>query len=153
MPRVSSFEILNKREQPVLTIQRTVSARELPQTIGQGYAKMEQYLTGQKQHLANPPYVAYYNMDEKALQVELGFPVAREYPGEGDIKYGVLPGGKVLSCIYRGPYEQMQPTYMEMMEYIKSKGLTGRGISLEYYLNGPEFPPEEMLTMIEMPIE
>lgn len=82
MPRISNIEMLQKMVQPTLFIRTIAKVQDLPVLIGQSYGKMAAYLQEVGELLADVPYVAYHNMDMQNLDVEIGFPVARQrrYP-------------------------------------------------------------------------
>ena len=65
---------------------------------------------------------------------------------------GVIKAGKVIFCMYRGPYSEMTGTYNEMAEWLENSGLKSEGTVYEYYYNGPGFPENEFLTKIVMPL-
>ena len=152
MPRVSNFEILQKREQPTLFIRTKTKIENLPGLIGESYGKMEAYLKEIGEYLSEVPYVAYYNMDMQNLEVEIGFPVDKPLSGKEDIQAGFIPAGKVVFCMYRGAYSEVEATYSEMAEWIDDNNYKSAGTAYEYYYNGPGFPESEMLTMIVMPL-
>lgn len=152
MPRVSNFEILQKAAQPALTIRTTTRVEDLPALIGASYGKLSSYLKEMGESLAYVPYVAYYNMDMQHLDVEMGFPVAHALEGRGDIQAGSIPAGKYVICMFRGPYNEVEPVYNEMNAWMKDRGYVPSGTAYEHYYNGPGFPESEMLTMIAMPL-
>lgn len=152
MPRISSFEILQKNEQPALSIRTRIPVEKLPQQIAESYDKMAAYLKETGKFLSDVPFVAYHSMDMQALDVEIGFPTAETLPGRDDIKTSCIPAGKIVFCMYRGPYSEMEPTYNEMTVWIENNGYKPVGTSYEYYYNGPEFPESEALTMIAIPV-
>jgi len=78
--------------------------------------------------------------------------VPEALPGKGEIQSGFIPEGKVIFCMYRGAYSEMEPTYREMSDWLEEHGLKPSGVAYEYYYNGPEYPESELLTMIVMPI-
>jgi len=69
----------------------------MAQVLGKAYGAIAQYLGELGEQPAGPPFVAYYNMDMQALDVEIGFPVSRKLSGKGDIQASEIPGGKALS--------------------------------------------------------
>jgi len=153
MPRISNIEMLQKMVQPTLFIRTIAKVHDLPVLIGQSYGKMAAYLQEVGELLADVPYVAYHNMDMQNLDVEIGFPVARQLPGKDDIQSGSIPAGKVVFCMYRGAYSEMAPVYDEMAKFIADHHLEPVGTAYEHYYNGPEFPVSDMLTMIVMPVK
>jgi len=152
MPRISNIEVLQKNEQPTLSIRTRTQVEKLPILIGESYGKMAAYLKETDQFLADVPFVAYHNMDMQDLDVEMGFPLSQPLPGRDDIKAGCLSAGKVVFCMYRGPYSEIEPTYNEMAKWIEDHGYKAAGTSYEYYYNDTEFPESEALTMIVMPV-
>lgn len=153
MPRVSDIEILQKAEQPTLAIRTRTNVENLPALIGGSYGKMAAYLKEIGEFLSDVPYVAYHNMDMQDLDVEIGFPVSKPLPGKGDIQPGFIPAGKVVFCMYRGAYREMEGVYGEMVKWIEDNAYKPAGTVYEHYFNGPEYPESEMLTMIVMALE
>ena len=153
MPRVSNIEVLYKNEQPTLSIRTRTKVESLPMLIGESYGKMAAYLKELGEFLSDIPYVAYHNMDMQDLDVEIGFSVPKALPGKDSIKAGSIPAGKIVFCMYRGSYSEIEPAYNEMAKWIEDNGYTPVGTSYEHYYNGPEFPESEMLTRIVMPIK
>jgi effector-binding domain-containing protein len=153
MPRISNFEVLDKNEQLAISIRTRTSVENLPLVIGESYEKMFAYLKESGGFLAEFPYVAYYNMDMSDLDVEIGVPVSKSLPVKDNVKPSVIPGGKVVCCMYRGPYHETEQVYHDMVKWIQENGFKMSGSAYEYYYNSPcEFPENELLTMIAMPI-
>ncbi|MFA4884750.1 MAG: GyrI-like domain-containing protein [Desulfotomaculaceae bacterium] len=100
---------------------------------------------------ADAPFTAYYNLDMQDLDVEMGFPVMKPLPGNGEIISGEIPRGKYVSCMYKGAYSQMERPYNEMFKWIEENGYEQKGVYYEYYYNSPHDVPEsELLTRISM---
>ncbi len=105
MPRVSMISLLKQNEQPTLVVRARTKLENLPQLIGESYGKLCAYLETLGETVSDVPFVAYYNMDMQALDVEIGFPVANPLPEKGgEIKSGLIPAGTRIFCIYRGSY-------------------------------------------------
>jgi effector-binding domain-containing protein len=47
----------------------------------------------------------------------------------------------------------MAPAYEELGKFVTDNGREATGISIEYYLTGPEIPMEEQVTRIVFPIK
>ncbi len=152
MPRVSNFELLKKREQPVVSIRKTVHVNDLPKLIGESYGKLDDYVKGLGEFLSDVPFVAYHNLDMENMDVEMAFPVAGKLPDNDDIKFRVIPEEKVIFCMYRGPYSEISQTYDEMGSWLYGNGFKSKGVAYEHYYNGPDFPESEMITMVVMPV-
>lgn len=147
------MEIKTVQEQKTLYIRTTTPVAQLPAIMGPAYGKLAAYAGENGAAFAGPPYARYYNMDMDALDVEIGFPVDKVLPGQGDIQAGTLPGGKRAAAVHRGPYTTIGATYDKLMAYTQQEGLTTTEWMYESYLNSPEEnPPEKLETEIFFPI-
>lgn len=153
MPKMSRIQMLKQREQPTLTIRMITKVEELPRVIGESYGKIAAYLNEIGELMSDVPFVAYHNMDMQNLDVEMGFPVAQPLPGKDEVKPGFIPEGKIIFCMYRGPYAEMEPVYIEMSQWFGQNECQPSGVAYEYYYNDPEFPENEWLTKIVMPLK
>ncbi|MCL2034571.1 MAG: GyrI-like domain-containing protein [Oscillospiraceae bacterium] len=153
MPRVSNFEVMVRGEQPALSVRVTTSVEKLPQIIGESYGKIMAYMKEAGAFPSDAPYVTYYNMDMQNLDVEMGFPVAEKLAGNDAVKPASAPSGKLVTCMYRGPYAEIEPVYNEKMKWIEDNGFKPTGAMHEYYYNGPGFPPSEALTLLVTPVQ
>lgn len=143
------YQILDQNEQPVLSIRVRTSVANLPKEIGKAYGAIGAYLEELGEAPADAPFTAYYNMDMDNLDVEMGFPVSKPLTGKGEIKASCVPAGKQASCMYKGTYEKMAPTYEALTAWVAEKGMEPTGIVYEYYYNAPgEVPDDELLTKI-----
>jgi effector-binding domain-containing protein len=88
-------------------------------------------------------------MDMQDLDVEAGFPVTRRIASKGDIRASETSGGKVATCLYTGPYSEIEPAYTALSQWIKDNGYEAAGVAYETYLNDPDqTSPEELKTQI-----
>jgi effector-binding domain-containing protein len=144
-----TFEIIEKQEQPVLSVRRRTPAAGLTGAITQAYQEVFSYLDQLGEHPADIPFTAYYNMDMQDLDVEIGVAVRRLLPGKGAVHQSVIPAGRQASCVYKGPYSDIGAAYDALDAWINEKGLAPTGVCYEYYLNTPgQVPDSELLTKI-----
>lgn len=153
MPRISNIEILQLNDQPILSIRVKTQIEKLPALIGDSYCKIAAYMKEIGELFSGVPFVAYHNLDMQNLDVEMGFPVTKPMPHKDDIEFKVISAGKIIFCMYRGAYSEMAPVYDEMAKWISDNGYEPVGTAYEYYYNGPEFPENELLTKIVMPVK
>lgn len=147
-------KIEEQAPQKVLTIRTRTAGQDLPAALERGYGMIMGYLSAQGEMPIGAPFVAYYTMDMADLDIEMGLPIARDLPGEGEVRAGELPAGKVASCIYTGPYDQMQPAYAALLQWIEAQGHPVTGVAYEFYLNDPgDTPPEDLQTKIAFPLK
>ena len=139
--------------QPVLSIRTRTPVQNLPEALGASYAKVGQQLGALGEQPCGYPFVIYYNMDMQDLDIEVGFPVSGPLPGQGEVQARVIPGGKVATCLYVGPYPEMRAAYEELNAWMKANGETPTGTVYEFYLNSPmDTPPAELKTQIVFPL-
>lgn len=148
------FELNEQEAQPVLSIRTRTAIENLPKVIGEAYGKIMRYVAELGEQPAGVPYTAYYNLDMQDLDVEMGFPVARALPGQGEINAGAIPAGGYATCMYQGPYSKMEEPYNEIFKWMAENGYEQTGVSYEYYYNSPEEVPEsELLTKIAIALK
>ena len=76
-------EFFDIPETPTVSIRTHVAVEGLPGLIGQSYGAIMQYMGELGEPIAGEPFVIYYNLDMKNLDVELGFPVSKSLPAQG----------------------------------------------------------------------
>jgi effector-binding domain-containing protein len=147
-------EFVKPPSQPTLSVRTRASVEVLPQVLGEVYESIVQYLGELGEQPAGPPFAGYFNMDMQNLDVEIGFPVLKKLPSKGEIQSGEIGGGKVATCIYTGPYNEMASAYEELTKFIQDNGQEASGVTYEMYLNDPtETSPQELQTQIFFPLK
>ncbi len=147
-------ELKEQSPQATVGIRTRTPVQDLSKVLGEAYGQIMQYLGEKGVYPAGPPFVAYYNDDMQDLDIEVGFPVAEELPGEGDIQAGEIPGGKMAACFYTGPYEEFEAPYTALTQWVQEHDYETTGVSYEMYLNDPQdTPPEELQTLIMFPLK
>ncbi len=150
---VFDCHIVEKEAQPVMVIRSRTSVEELPALLGRSFSAVAAYLGELGEAPAGPPFVGYFNMDMQDLQIEAGFPVAHPLAGKDDVQAGFMPGGKLASLLYTGPYPQMAAAYEALTQFIASNGYSPSGVSYEMYYNSPlDVAPEALQTQIIFPL-
>lgn len=148
------IELTEQPAQSVLSMRTRTTLKNLPQELGQAYGAIIQYLNEIGEQPGEAAFAAYYNMDMNDMDVEMGFAVARPLAGKGAIKAGEIPAGKQVSCLHKGPYNQMELVYNAMMQWFAEHGHTPTGVAYEFYYNSPaEVPESELLTKIVFPLK
>ncbi|MEN8905441.1 MAG: GyrI-like domain-containing protein [Clostridiales bacterium] len=138
-------------EQYVLSIRTRTSISNLPKELGKAFNTISEYLIKLGEKPSDAPFTGYYNMDMEDLDVEIGFPVSKELPGQNIIKSNTIPKGKQAVGIHKGSYSTLKDAYKDMSDFIIEKGYnyTDVKIAYEFYLNSPmEVKEEELLTKI-----
>jgi effector-binding domain-containing protein len=147
-------EISEQPAQPVLSIRARCAVQELPQLLGVSFGAIAQHLESLGENPTGTPFVAYYNMDMQDLDVEIGFPVSRSISEQGNIQSNQIFGGKVATCLYVGPYSDVEPAYDALTQFVKDKGVEATGVAYEFYLNDPQtVQSSELQTQIYFPLK
>lgn len=104
---------------------------------------------------SGPPMLLHYDCEFKAEDADFEpcVPVRHAHPVEG-INVRELPGGRCVSLIHQGPYDELGRSYQKLGEYLRDKGLAATIPSRELYLKGPGMifkgNPRKYLTEIQM---
>jgi effector-binding domain-containing protein len=147
-------ELIEQAPQPALIVHAHTRAQDLPALLGQVYGRVIGHLGAQAEQVALMPFVAYYNLDMQDLEIDAGFTVVREIPGEGDIQAVYLPGGPVAACTHYGPYGDCGPAYEALQAWITEHGREATGVAYEFYLNDPQIvAPEQIEMRIVFPLK
>ncbi len=147
------LEIIELPDQLAICIRARTRLEQLPALIGESYHRILQYM-GECGLVPNAaPFTAYFNMDPQDLEVEMGFPVSREVPGEGDILSVRIPATRAIVATHHGSYSTLTETYAAMNHHLSQQGLEAVGSAYEYYMTGPEVPENDHLTRIVLPLK
>ncbi len=90
---------------------------------------------------------------ENDADYECAFPLKKQRDYEG-IDVRELPGGRCLSLVHVGPYEQISRSYERVMKHASENGLVIKRPSREVYLKGPGMifkgNPNKYVTELQM---
>jgi AraC family transcriptional regulator len=107
------------------------------------------------------PHAVYLTPPEDTLATdaewELWAPVADPVAASGPDEHGLglkhVQEKLVASAMHKGPYEDIQPTYRILVQWIAQHGYVMAGPPEEIYYSDPnEVSPEEYVTEIQFPI-
>ncbi len=108
--------------------------------------------------ISGKPFLLHYDTEyrEKDADFEACFPIRQARTAEG-VSVRELPGGRCVSLLHKGPYEELGHSYAEILTYIKTKGYQVLMPTREVYHKGPGMifkgNPKHYLTEIQMLIE
>jgi effector-binding domain-containing protein len=152
MTILSTINCFEQAQQHVLSMRTTIPFSEYPQTAGLVYAKIMAYAEQNGLLFSGGPFVCYHNADLAALDVEMGFPVARQVNGNDEIIGRTVPVRKAVSGFFLGAYEESDPLMIEILQWIAEHRLEQQGEIWNYYLNDQNRPSNELLTQIVIPV-
>ena len=127
-------------EQPTLVMIGKVQLAEIPAFLGKAFAAVAQHIGMSGSSFAGPPFARYRILDDPRteFEVEAGFPVERPTPGRDDVVSSTLPGGTLAVVTHFGPYDQMQPAYQAVLNWLEETGAQPAGAPWEIYYSDPQ---------------
>jgi DNA-binding transcriptional MerR regulator/effector-binding domain-containing protein len=121
---------------------------------GAGFARLGKAIG---RHICGKPLCLYYDGEyrEDGANFEPCFPIRKAVAAES-ISIRELPGGKCLSLVHRGPYDQLGRSYAKILKEAKERQANLLLPSREVYLKGPGMifkgNPKNYLTEIQLPV-
>lgn len=122
---------------------------------GKGFAKIGKAFG---RHISGKCFLLHYDTEyrEEAADFEACMPIRKGKDVDG-ISVRELPGGRCVSLLHKGPYEELSRSYAKILTYIKEKGYEIVMPTREVYLKGPGMifrgNPKNYLTEIQMLIK
>jgi effector-binding domain-containing protein len=144
------FEIEEKEVETILIAGHRMKGKY--QEIGEGFKLLGKTMG---RHINGKAMCLHFDTEfkEEGADFEPCFPVRK---GNSDDKISVreLPGGKCISLIHKGPYEQLSNSYKKIFGYVNEKGYKTKVPSREVYVKGPGMifkgNPNNYLTEIQI---
>jgi DNA-binding transcriptional MerR regulator len=109
-------------------------------------------------HICGKPMLLHYDCEyhEDDAEFEACMPIRGGSPADG-VSTRELPGGRCVSLLHLGPYDQLGRSYASILEYARNKGYDVAMPTREVYLKGPGMifrgNPQKYLTEIQMLIQ
>lgn len=144
------YQIKEKTLEPMLIA--AVRMRGKYSDCGQGFSQI-----GRKfgMRICGKPLVLCYDQEYRAddANFEVCMPI-RKGESVDNISVRELPGGRCISLLHRGPYDELGRSYELLKEYVAAKEYEIQIPTREVYLKGPGMifrgNPRKYLTEIQM---
>jgi effector-binding domain-containing protein len=152
----SVIELKQVEAQKTIVIKYDVPTSNIGPSMGTAYERLYGFLMSNNIAPAGPPFSVYYSFDPNGNTVfEAGVPVNGPVNGNDEIVYKEFPAMKVVTTLYKGAYDTMEPVYSELNNYITTNGLESTGTSWEVYLTDPGqgIDPKDNQTLIYFPLK
>jgi DNA-binding transcriptional MerR regulator/effector-binding domain-containing protein len=148
----TSFEIYEQRVEPIIVagVRMTGRYEDIGTGLGQLYRRVGRYAAGK-------PLCLYYDCEyrEEDANFEPCIPLKRTVRVDG-VSVRELPGGRFVTLVHRGPYQELGRSYARALKYAKDHGYDVSLPTREVYLKGPGMifrgNPKKYLTEIQLPI-
>jgi DNA-binding transcriptional MerR regulator/effector-binding domain-containing protein len=147
------FDVVEKDLPPVLVAGMRMQCRYAE--MGKGFGQLAKRIG---RWIAGKPLCLYYDAEYKEENADLEpcFPVRAGVRAPEGISAHELPGGRFVSLIHKGPYEELGRSYDAAFRYAKERGYEISLPTREVYLKGPGMilrgNPKRYLTEILLPI-
>lgn len=145
-------EIRKFPDRPVFSMRFRSPVSELRSHFSQVYSAIANYMASTGAFSNGPAFATYHNMDMADLDVEAGFLLVKPAAGKDEITASTIHAGTFAVCHYTGAYDGLGQVYEELQNFIGNQGYKISGVPTEWYLNGPETPPQDLKTDVEFPI-
>jgi effector-binding domain-containing protein len=148
----ATFDIEERQVDPMIVAAMRMTGRYAD--IGKGLAALYKQVG---RYAAGKPLCLYYECEyrEDDANFEPCVPLRKKIDVNG-ISVRDLPGGRCVTLIHRGPYEELGRSYARVLKYAKDHGYEVALPTREVYLQGPGMifrgNPKKYLTEIQLPI-
>ncbi len=134
-------------------VRSKLAVAEIGPFVGHAIGAVVQALAGQTISPTGPPFARYHRLGAQQFEVEVGFPTATTVSATGEVVASSLPGGPAAVMTYIGPYDEMEPAYAALTDWIAHRGGQPAGDAWEVYFSDPvqEPDPQRWRTEIVMP--
>jgi DNA-binding transcriptional MerR regulator len=148
----TTFQCVEKTLEPMLIA--AVRMHAPYQNCGQGFSKIGKQFWSQ---ICGPALMLIYDHEFKEIaDFETAMPIKKGKPVPG-INVRELPGGRCVSLLHKGPFDQLGRSYEKILAYAKEKGYCIQTPCREVYLKGPGMifkgNPKNYLTEIQVLVE
>ena len=122
---------------------------------GHGFGRLGRSLG---RYFCGKPFLLHYDTEYKEddADFEACFPIRQSKVVDG-VSVRELPGGRCLSLLHKGPYDQLGHAYARVLKLVKEKGYSVVMPTREVYVKGPGMifkgNPKNYLTEIQIPVE
>jgi DNA-binding transcriptional MerR regulator/DNA gyrase inhibitor GyrI len=145
----SPFQIEEKQTDPILVAGIRIKGRYAD--CGPIFARLGKSLG---RCINGKPLMLFYDSEyrETDADIEPCMPVRECKPVDG-ISIRQLPGGRCVSLLHKGPYDQLGQSYAKVLDYVRGKGYAVQMPTREVYHKGPGMifrgNPKSYLTEIQ----
>lgn len=151
-----AYEILtaNLPASEAVSIRATIPMAELQEFFGPAFHELSELIRAHGANPAGPPFVRYYSVSPKAVDLEAVMSCDRPVPAGGRAKAIRLVAAQAAIVRHVGHYEKMKPAYDAITEWMRNNNKTPSEAPREVYVTTPaEVPdPSEWVTLVEQPV-
>ncbi len=157
-PQVMTMDAVTTKVLPSTRVAATrvhTSMATIGWDIGGGFSDVSKAIDTAGARIAGRPFILFLGRidDITGGDIELCFPVLHPFEAVGNVFGDEVSGGEMACVVHRGPYDEIDPAYAELMRWMEEHDRYPAGPPREIYLNDPKLTkPEDLLTEVDFPI-
>lgn len=123
---------------------------DITSSLASAYREITAFMAETGIEMVSQPMTITKAWTDSGFEFDAAIPVAmRDVELHGNVQAGRSPAGRAVRLVYRGPYNQMGPSYEKLAAYMSAHGLKEGPVSWEHYISDPSVTPvEELITHI-----
>ena len=147
-----AIETVELEPQAAMVVRRKVALTDFGEALADILPRVFAHIASAGGQPAGMPFMRYFSMDGTACDIAAGMPVAQPIDRAGDIEQHTLPGGRALTALHVGAYEDVGPVWSAVMQRARELGSDAM-FGWDVYTNDPgEVAPEERETRVYLPL-
>ena len=149
-------EVRVRRLDAALVVSKRLPVRlsEIGSVMGRAFGEIYGHLGARGVAADGPPFVIYHGSPAESdpFDIEICAPVSRRTDPPVGWQMQELPAGSFATLLHAGPYDTLGTAHEALMAWICAHDLAPAGPPREVYLSEPATPPEQIRTIIELPV-
>lgn len=135
------IRVLELAPERVLRVRLTTRLDELARVTGPALEEVAKHLAEQGVAPAGPAFLICPLPDDAGrVDVEIGWPVDADVRAGGRAEPADLPGGRAVVTQHVGPYDEVEPLYRALADWMTTHGEQPASAPRERYLTPPDDP-------------
>ena len=155
--KVDGYEISIRtvKPQPIVSIRIQCKQSELSAQYGKYLPQLFGYAGQNKGQFAGQPLAIYHAFEKDGIvDVEMACPLKKPIKGKGEIKAGMLYGGRVAATYHLGAYHKLSNAHAAVQKWFKATKHKSGGAPWEVYISDPTLvKPSEVRTDLFFPLQ
>ena len=134
------IEVVEMAAQPALVVETECDLEAISETLAVCFGKVYTHITQNGGMPEGMPFMRYLAMTDTGFHIQAGMP--SQLAGEGEIAAIQLPGGKLATTLFLGPYHEVGPAWDELHAWAEARGFDKMG-GWDLYENDPSTVADE----------
>ncbi|HLI02079.1 MAG TPA: GyrI-like domain-containing protein [Acidimicrobiales bacterium] len=116
--------VVERTAQPYAAIAAVVTMQNIGEVLPPLHPKLAAWLDRAGASIVGEPFFKYNVIDmERAMEVEVGFPIARAVDGDDSVVTNVLPAGRYATAYHHGHPADLVPAVAALLQWADDEGL------------------------------